>query len=70
VRRAFHAQGDGTSFFNLILSISLGLLLQFFIPSFTQFLVYERQSRLLELMTSMGRKSPTYWLVTYRFLLA
>jgi ABC-2 family transporter protein len=43
--------------------------LHFFLPFFTGFLVYERQSRLRELMSSSGLRPTTYWFSTYIALL-
>jgi ABC-type multidrug transport system ATPase subunit len=61
---------EGVNFVSLVVSIVIALLLHFFIPFFTGFLVYERQTRLRELMATSGMRAATYWFTTYMSLLA
>lgn len=56
---------EGLNIIGLIISIILALLLHFFLPFFTGFLVYERTSRLRELMSASGCRPRTYWFTTY-----
>lgn len=60
----------GINFIPLVISIIIALLFHFFIPFFLSFLVYERESRLRELMSSSGMGWKTYWFSTYIALYA
>lgn len=56
-------------FISLVISVVLALCLHFHIPTMTAIFVYERQSRMRELMATSGLKPPLYWLGTYIYMI-
>lgn len=53
----------------LVISVIIGLLTHFLLPSFLRFLVLERSARLRSMMASMGLRRFQYWFGTYISLL-
>lgn len=49
----------------LVISIFIGFVTHFFLPSFLRFLVYERESRIRAMMSMMGLRTYRYWFGTY-----
>lgn len=56
-------------FIKLIISIVIGIISHFMLPSFLQFIVMERSLRLRAMMEVMGLRKPNYWFGTYLGLL-
>jgi ABC-2 family transporter protein len=53
--------GASLNFIGLVISIFLGLFAHFLLPTFLGLIVYERKSRVRELLSSMGMRTSTYW---------
>jgi len=60
-----HYKKSKIDFIQLVVSILLGFLLHFPLPTFLRYIVYERENRLRDIMQMMGLSSSTYWIVTY-----
>lgn len=60
---------ENLGFIQLVISVFLGLFYHFLFPSFLRFLVYERSSRLRDMMELMGLRRINYWVATYLGLL-
>lgn len=60
-----HHKKAKIDFIQLVVSILLGFLLHFPLPTFLRYIVYERENRLRDIMQMMGLSFSTYWIVTY-----
>ncbi|GJD05687.1 ABC transporter A family member 8 [Galdieria sulphuraria] len=60
-----HHKKSTIDFIQLVVSILLGFLLHFPLPTFLRYIVYERENRLRDIMQMMGLSFSTYWIVTY-----